>query len=267
MLIPPPPIRSSSGDQPAWVNITIAVIVALLFARGCQARAEILWQGNFEQPIGQQFPSDAPWDSGQATWTISKALAHSGKASVKCTINTSNGPAGVRWPLRNVPNSNSLPDAYYSCWYYLPSRFSASWVNAMQWKTTFSNGTSSNPTISVNLWTDHKGMHLDAVSYVDIHGKYGYSHEIAYADDILPIGQWFQIECYYRWSQSADGELTTWLNGKQLWSVKNIITQENVTPYKLPMQWSCNLYGEGTSPKSVSLSLDDLAISSTPLGH
>ncbi len=137
----------------------------------------------------------------------------------------------------------------------------------MQWKTVYTNGTSSNPTTSVNIWTDRKGMHLDAVNYLDAKGKYGYSHEIAYANDPLPIGQWFQIESYYRWSKSADGELTTWLNGKQLWSVKNLITQENVTDYKLPRQWSCNLYGDGTSPKSVSLYLDDLAISTTPLGH
>jgi Polysaccharide lyase/Dockerin type I domain len=191
---------------------------------------------------------------------------HSGKYAVRSTINTSNGAAGIRWPLRTAPGTNLLPNAYYSCWYYLPESFDLSWLNAMQWKTVYTDGTSSNPSTSINFIHDQTGMHLQAVSYLNSAGAYASSnaHQIAIDATTLPIGQWFQIETYYAWSQKNTGECSTWLNGKQIWSVKNLITQENLPPYKQPMQWSCNLYGDGTNPKTVSLYLDDLAVSTTP---
>src|SRR5262249_35727614 len=160
-------------------------------------------------------------------------------------IGTTKGSAGVRWPLRNIPGTDTLPDGYYSAWYYIPTKFTCSWCNAMQWKTVWTSGESSNPTTSVNIWTDKTGMHLDAVNYLDNGAPYDSSnaHEIALPEDVLPTGQWFQIESYYVWSQQNAGELTTWLNGKQIWSVKNLRTQEITPPWTQPMQWSCNLYG------------------------
>ena len=230
------------------------------------AHAEVVWSGDFETGNILQFPSDAPWSSGNATWQLVTSPVHSGNYAVKSTINTANGSAGIRWPLRTVPGTNLLPNAYYSCWYYLPESFDMSWLNVMQWKTVYTDGTSSNPSTSVNFIHDRTGMHLQAVSYLNSAGAYASSnaHQIAIDTTTLPIGQWFQIETYYAWSQKDTGECSTWLNGKQVWSVKNLITQENLPPYKEPTQWSCNLYGDGTNPKTVSLYLDDLAVSTTP---
>jgi hypothetical protein len=244
--------------------------LALLLASS--AHAETLWSGNFEPSKDSwksQFPSDAPWGSGNAGYSVQSLVKHSGGWAVKCTVS---GGGGMRWPLRNVPNSTTLPDGYFSGWYFIPRKFNSSWFNAMQWKSAYYTGEvsySSNPTDSINVWSDKLGMHLDAVNYLDGQGSYASAnaHEIAYSNDVLPIGQWFQVEAFHKWSKQPDGELTVWLNGKQLWSAENIRTEEtNARPYlPLPRQWSCNLYGEDFSPKQAVLYLDDLAVSTTPL--
>ena len=41
------------------------------------------------------------------------------------------------------------------------------------------------------------------------------------ASPVVPVGQWFQIEAFYRNAQDATGRLTFWLDGRQIVDIAN----------------------------------------------
>jgi hypothetical protein len=196
---------------------------------------------------------------------------HSGKYALSSTINTSRGQSGVRWPMRSVPGSDTLPDAaYYSVWAMAPQAFDASWFNLMQWKTTTADYTSSDPTWSVNLeGTAKKQFQFDLYSYVGEDGQYntaGVGVKASSSATVKP-GEWFHLETYYVWSTSNTGNIVVYLNGSKIMEQPNVVTQflRESLPYK-PRQWTFNAYGDKLSPNPITMYFDDAAISRVRLG-
>ncbi len=238
--------------------------------------AEVLWQAGHETGDISEWDESAPWSSGPGSrgWRVTSVRSHTGLYSLESTIDTTAGTAGLRWARRYMPDGNPwLPDvAYYSVWFYLPDSMTSTWWNFMQWKRAFVSDTSSgsDPVASVNL-EEHSadGALFFSLNYkVGDDGGYktpGWGNIAASPIDI-PLRTWVHLECKYRWSIVAEGEITCWQDGQLMWSLVGLKTEFDYTGAMWPRQWAVNAYGSNVSPSPYTLYFDDAAISSTRLG-
>jgi len=74
---------------------------------------------------------------------------------------------------------------------------------------------------------------------------------------IVPVGSWFQIECFYRNTTDPSGRLTVWLDGAQIYDVERP-TGPSAAVYFTPCSLVYNLV-----PTDAALYIDDVAISFT----
>lgn len=235
--------------------------------------------GNFDQ--------SGPWNSGDAWIGYNSSLAHGGNRCMMLTIDTRNGSAAVRLPLRRVTidgRERLLPDeAYYSVWYRIPSGIETIvWWNVMDWKTAHirPDGTGwSDPTYSLNFEATSTGEYRARLSdHVCDDGRYHNGNPcsgrgtIARSEVTWPADTWMHMECFYRWSTSPDGRITCWINGHLAWDVPNIVTQfdqslTDYSEYHMPRQWKINHYSDGLRPSAVTIYIDDAVVADGKTFH
>ena len=238
----------------------------------------VLWLADHETRDISQWNDDAPWRSGPGltSYRVTSEVAHSGRYSLASTIDTRvGGKAGIRWPVRHFADyPDNLPKtAYYSTWFYLPSAFSSTWWNFMQWKRAYVRpGRSqwSDPVASVNFEErpDTGAMYFSLNYKVGRDGGYktdGWG-TIATAEIDIPLRRWVHLECLYKWSTDKSGAISCWQDGELLWTFDNLITEFDYGSARLPRQFAVNAYGHDISPSPYTIYIDDVAISSTRLG-
>jgi hypothetical protein len=81
------------------------------------------------------------------------------------------------------------------------------------------------------------------------------------AAPIVPVGQWFQIEAFYRNAQDATGRLTFWLDGRPIVDIAN--QPMAPTPW---VEWDACSVAEDLTPSTAVLYVDDCAVSRTRVG-
>ena len=77
----------------------------------------------------------------------------------------------------------------------------------------------------------------------------------------MPVGQWFQIEAFYRNTQDGTGRLTFWLDGRQIVDIAN---QPMATTPRV--EWYACSLAQNLTPSTAVLYIDDCAVSRTRVG-
>jgi hypothetical protein len=237
-------------------------------------RSSLMWYGDWETGNTSQWDNGQPWVSGPglSSWQLVTApLTHSGLFAMATTIDTTLGPAGVRWPRRDVPGTSTLAtSAYYSTWLRLDAPIDADWFNVMQWKHTTADGTSSDPVWTINIGKQADGRdYLYLYRHVGNDGNYN-TPGIGRAGDSsvpLPIGQWTHLEAYYNWTSEKTGSVIVYQDGQQIFRQVGVRTKfVHPDAQQKPRQWTINAYGDGVFPSPVTILFDDAAISGQRLG-
>lgn len=196
---------------------------------------------------------------------VSTEQAHSGRYSMKMTIDTSTQESGCR----QFRHEESLTGNtyYYGAWYYIPQDTSiSSYWNVFQfksetdvlndpfWVLDILNRSGSGPMNLVLRW---KGV---------VPGPHvGEGTALRYYRQTLmdvPVGRWFHVEAYLRQSSAYTGQITVWQDGVQ------IFNQDQVTTKYVggDQRWSVNSYSDGLSPSTNSMFIDDATVSTRRVG-
>ncbi len=219
--------------------------------------------------------------SGDASAQVSSQQAHTGSKSLELQIRNADGSGvspGVRMEKHNgIPGyggATNLPDeAYYSVYYYFPETVSQSgWFwNVFQWKKAYitdSGQQSRYPVWVVNVDGDRSGhMRFLLSKAVDDNNHYDPEGvEVRQSAIDVPAGRWVHLECFYRWSLEPKGRITCWQDGVKIWDVIGVRTDMSYDYEQDPRQWSVDNYAADLNPSTVSIWVDDAAISLTRLG-
>lgn len=214
------------------------------------------------------------WNSGTGRGTVTSAYAHSGNYSYALTTGPTAGGARLAW--RGTVEDPRLPTlSRYSAWYFFPTPVDPrGYMNIMQWKSAYdrvSGGSSSEPTASVNLDMDNQGrMYLLLNHKIGPNGEGGASnkHNVAQAPAgvYVPVGQWFNITCEYKWAQGTGGYIDCWQDGAHLWRYENAWTEFPWTGFPgyndlaHSRQIAVNNYNDGLAPSTYTLYIDDIEL-------
>jgi hypothetical protein len=221
------------------------------------AIANIIWSSDHENGTTQDWfknQSGAIFNTGNASITPTKEVAHSGSYSLKHQVN---GISSQQVATRIFRWAEHLKEGYYSCWYMFPQVPQVNgWLNIFQFKKNNDSTGATDPTwynvvFNGRLYLNH--WHSD--SDVD-----NIAANVATPPQIVP-NQWFHLEWHYK-DGVSDGEIGIWIDGEQYWDLKNVETR-GIDP---DIQWAPSLYGQRVTPDPLTMYIDDCAISTTRLG-
>ena len=241
---------------------TCAAIV-LALASGCGERldvgSDLLWTGlfegaNFDEWMGDGNGAALGFPAPPNVIEISTERVRHGAYAAKLTIDA---PDGATHGSAVLSRSGTLPvEAFYSAWYYLPRTVSVGnyWVIfkfRQQDQTTMDEFYDLD---LINLQTGEMSLQL-------------YDHrrqaavDLDMPDPVVPVGQWFQIEAFYRNAQDATGRVTFWLDGRPIVDIANQAMAP--TPW---VEWNASSIGENLNPGTAVLYVDDCAVSRSRVG-
>jgi hypothetical protein len=158
-----------------------------------------------------------------------------------------------------------LPDqGYYSSWFYLPQ--SASLPNApvlQYWaimrfraRTVADDPSAAFDLYDIDLRSSASGaMTLRVFDYALFADA-----AMVESDPPVPVGRWFQVEAFYRNAPDANGRLSVWLDGRL---VADIAKPTGASGW---VGWRVGNMGLNLDPKTVTLYLDDCALSRVRVG-
>ena len=248
-------------ENPRLLSVAHACILGVCIAcsDSIYLGSDLIWVADEE--TGDLSQWSAPNGTGgvspaNGTAAVTTEQAHTGQYSIKLTTVANsrtgdpNAPGG-----EGVYRNETFPEeAYYSVWYYLPQYYQTvtSWA-ILKFKATGGAG----ELIDVRLESQgDKTMTLVL-----------YDHRQAYLRSplpdpppIVPIGQWFQLEAFFRNANDSSGRLTIWFNGTLIYDVSRPMTN-SPTVYFMP----CNFVND-LSPETAVLYIDDVAVSWIRIG-
>jgi hypothetical protein len=271
---------------------------AMSFLAGCGRSlglgTDLVWSTGFESGdlsdwsappgMGGTFESDAGGANPLVTPTTE--LAHSGAYSVKfASVAAVQGSPFSPGGSCLYKEGEFPQGAYYSAWYYIPAFYEtlSAW-SILKFmvpnSATAEDADADDASTSAASTATALGRALGASELIDLNvlslpgqemtlvlfdARHQYL-ESPLPDPVpyLPIGRWFQIECFYRNDSGPGGELTVWLDGAPIYDVQRRTGGE--TPFIVFA--TCSLVND-LSPQSATLYVDDVAISwtrVTPLG-
>jgi hypothetical protein len=244
--------------------LALALLTAALAAPACNARLNlgnsVLWSARHETgdltEWTQGGKGGAAADTPDTSVAPSTDVAHSGRYSVKLT----NGAVSMYEDAHLWREDDYPVDAYYSAWFYLPRAYqtTADW-SITQFQVPTSDG-GVGQLLDIDLRSLPDGDLILSV----------YDHRAAYLRtptpdpaQPVPIGQWFQIEAYYRNAADDTGEIAIWLDGQLNYDLHRPFGQS-------PVYWTVCSKTYGLSPAESTIYIDDAAISLarvTPTGE
>lgn len=249
-----------------FIRLTLALLIILCMMPVAHAQSQQIWNAGMETGNLSEWTSSE--DSGQCSRPSNGTTteqAHTGSRSMKMTISTLYGTAGCR-EFRKDEADTGAP-YYYSAWFYIPKHLDigSNW-NIWQYK----GKAPQTPTRSDLYWKLDVRNRADGEMAVWLVWKgdtvsgplatNGIAPVIYQQTAVtMPIERWFNLEVYLKQSGAFDGEIQVWQDGISLFHLTDIRT-------KAPdgtQNWSVNNYGTDFSPSSISMYIDDAAISPT----
>jgi hypothetical protein len=187
------------------------------------------------------------YDVGPATYATVTSPVHTGRHAAAFTVHADD-PNGLQ--ARCVRQGILPKAAYYGAWYFVPSVPETSGV----WNLVHFQG--GDPSAQHGLWdislVDTADGHLQTVVFDFLNGVG--RNPVAPAP--IPIASWFHLELYLSRAADATGEVALYQDGRLLFQVTNIITDD--TDWG---QWYVGNYADGRSPAESTLYVDDITIS------
>jgi hypothetical protein len=193
------------------------------------------------------------------TLGISQDEAHSGHYSVKIT-SLANLPDPGTLPMGGggVYKEGALPQsAYYTVWYYIPKAYvtTTNWIILRFRGVNDPEPAASGPLAKLlDLSLESQPDGTMTLILTDSRPQYLES-PLPDPVPVVPVGRWFQIECFFRNANDESGRLTVWLDGAQIYDAQRP-TGPNSAVYFTP----CSLVYQMT-PTDARLYVDDIAIS------
>jgi hypothetical protein len=238
----------------------IAFLLAL--AGGCGTRldvgSDLLWTGLFERANFDEWAGDMAgvahaFPAPPNLIEVSSERVRHGSYAAKLTIDA---PAGSRGSAVLTRYGELPPAAHYSAWYYLPRS-----VTVGTYWVIFKFRQQDQATMDelfdldlINLDTGEMSLQLYD------HRRQGLV-DLDLPNPVVPVGQWFQIEAFYRNAQDDTGRLTFWLDGRPIVDIAN--QPMAPTPW---VEWNACSIGENLMPTTAVLYVDDCAVSRTRVG-
>jgi Polysaccharide lyase/CARDB len=244
-----------------------AARLRLLTAGAAAARQRVIWSADMETGNLSQWTRNGTrggsFDSGDCLRPsngVSTEVAHSGRYSMKMTINLAQGESGCR-QFRHQ-ESRSGETLYYGAWYYLPSYVRAeNYWNIFQFKSETSS--QNDPFWALDLMPRRsgqlqlrlrwKGTVVGPTERDTSTGTKTFDQRAAN----VPVGRWFHVEVFLKQASEFNGRLTVWQDGKRLYDMNGVKT-------KYPggdERWSVNNYSDGLRPSVATLFVDDATVS------
>jgi hypothetical protein len=249
------------------VRLTILAALAAL-ACGCGPRldlgSDLLWTALFESNTFDEWTGDShgaalAFPEGGNRIEISGERVRHGAYAAKLTVEAV--PGGTQGSACLTRSGDALPvEGYYSAWYYLPRSVSVS-VNVGRYWVIFKFRQQNQDIVDelfdldlINLDAGEMSLQLydhrrQAVVPLDVDSP------------VVPVGQWFQIEAYYRNAQDDTGRLTFWLDGRQIID----LAKQPMAPTPF-VEWNACSIGADLTPSAAVIYVDDCAISRSRVG-
>jgi hypothetical protein len=246
-------------SAPALLRLRLALALALALALpACNSRlnlgSSILWSARHETGDLREWTEGGKGgtaaDAPDTALAISTDYAHSGRSSVKLT----NGAVSMYEDAHLWREDDYPTEAYYSAWFYLPRAYQTTddWsIMELEVPTGGDSGV-----IGLLLDIDLRSL-PDGDLILSV-----YDHRAAYLRSptpdpaiLVPVGQWFQIEAFYRNVNDDSGQFTVWLNGQLNYDVHRPFGSSNT------VYWTVCSKSEGLSPTESIIYVDDAAVS------
>lgn len=231
---------------------------------GNVSTSPIVWKATHESGDIREWQAHGDFiRQGQSAWySMVSPFAHSGKYSVELTIDTE-GVSSTGDFAAYLFYWDQLPEDayYYSAWYYIPAGTQPqNWWNVWQWKSTYDGNTDNSvPMYILDIAEKGNGqLSLHLVSRPDTDEYVDYRQD----KRSVPTDQWFQIECFYKKSMDASGQVIVWQDGEEIINISDIQT----TLSDNTIYWSVNHYTDYILPNPSRIFIDDAAISTQRLG-
>jgi len=200
--------------------------------------------------------------TGDASVAVTTEQAHTGQYSIKLsTVANSltadpNDPGGC-----GVYREETFPtEAYYSVWYYVPQLYQTitSWaILKFRYRESTDAGSDLSELIDLRLESQPSG---DFTLVLYDHRQQYLRSPLPDPPPTVPVGQWFQLEAFYRNVDDPTGRLTIWLDGSLVYDVARPMSRQPAV-YFTP----CSLVNDLAPPRA-SIYVDDVAVSWTRIG-
>jgi hypothetical protein len=183
---------------------------------------------------------------------VSTDFAHTGRYSVKLT----NGAVSMSESAHLWRQDDYPAEAYYSAWFYLPRAYqtTADWSLVQFQVPPSADGGPIGQLLDIDLRSLPNGDLILSV----------YDHRPAYLRSptpdpaiLVPVGQWFQIETFYRNLDDDTGQLTVWLDGQLNYDLHRPFGANSA------VYWTVSSKTYGLSPAESVIYIDDAAVSLT----
>lgn len=195
------------------------------------------------------------FNTGDGFSTVTDAVARSGRYSIAMHVDTDDGEDHATRLMRWCEPSE-VDSAYFSAWYYFPERVdvSAGWWNIFQFKSRTEE--TNDP-----WWILNVGNREDGTMYIYLRD---WIHERSYEQHAmdLPVGEWVHLEVFLRRAEDPTGQIKVWQDGTLLFDVTNV--QTNYDSGRV--SWGINSYSSGLEPRPTIIYVDDVAMSTMPIG-
>jgi hypothetical protein len=248
-----------------------AAIAALLaaLAAGCGPRldlgSDLLWTSLFEGNTFDEWTGDGDGaalafpEGGNNRVEISSERVRHGSYAAKLTVEAA--PGGEQGSAVLARAGEALPvEGYYSAWYWLPRSVSVS-VNVGRYWVIFKFRQRNQDMVDELFDLDLINLDAGEMSLQLYDHRRGASVPLDVDGPVVPVGQWFQIEAYYRNAQDDTGRLTFWLDGRQIVELAN--QPMAPTPF---VEWNACSIGADLTPSTAVIYVDDCAVSRSRVG-
>lgn len=238
--------------------------LSMILISGCGQKldvgSDLLWTARFEGNNLNEWTSVAGGggasNPSSNTLTTSSELAHESTYSAKLVITT---PSDGSQATANLVRIGGLPvEAYYSAWYYLPQSVTVGtyWViMKFRMRTAVDDPSTDTELYDIDLQNPSSGqMSLRIYDHRD--GDL----PMVVTNPVVPVGDWFQLEAFYRNADDSTGRLMLWLDGKL---IADIVKPTGPTGWTA---WDVGSIAKTLTPTTVTLHVDDCAISRTRVG-